>query len=257
MLKLSSIAAAIERRRKPLTVFFRDDDIGWANEKLAALCNRFAHFDAPLDLAVIPGSLDGDTANDVIRIIREYSQILGLHQHGYTHTNHQHSGRKCEFGNSRSFEEKSRDIALGRERLHKILGELIDPIFTPPWNRCTADTCEILVEQEFLALSRIAGSEEIEHSGLVDISATLDWNKWQLIGSVNPTSGGDRVTKGFEQLETVGVMLHHEQLTEPDLDRLSAFIELLKNSERVEFRPMMQLCESIARTKEGCDNDLV
>ena len=36
----------------------------------------------------------------------------------------------------------------------QLLGERVDPFFTPPWNRCTRDTGEVLVELGFTLLSR-------------------------------------------------------------------------------------------------------
>ena len=46
------------------------------------------------------------------------------------------------------------DIAAGQARLRELLGERVDPFFTPPWNRCTRDTGEVLVELGFTLLSR-------------------------------------------------------------------------------------------------------
>ena len=76
---------------------------------------------------------------------------VGLHQHGLAHVNHEREGRKCEFGPSRDAAAQRRDIADGRERLAALLGDRVDPIFTPPWNRCTADTGAVLAELGFAA----------------------------------------------------------------------------------------------------------
>ena len=59
---------------------------------------------------------------------------LGLHQHGYDHTNHETEGKKQEFGPARPADAHRRDIQTGRDRLRDLLGDAFDPIFTPPWN---------------------------------------------------------------------------------------------------------------------------
>ena len=55
---------------------------------------------------------------------------------------------------SRSRDEQCADIAAGQERLRELFGDRLDPFFTPPWNRCTRDTGECLVELGFTLLSR-------------------------------------------------------------------------------------------------------
>ena len=63
-----------------------------------------------------------------------------VHQHGLAHVNHEPDGRKFEFGPSRTHEEQRADIEAGRRLLAERLGDAVEPIFTPPWNRCTRDT---------------------------------------------------------------------------------------------------------------------
>jgi len=43
----------------PVRFFFRDDDVGWDDERLWALLDRFARGATPVDLAVIPAMLTG------------------------------------------------------------------------------------------------------------------------------------------------------------------------------------------------------
>src|SRR3954467_1577014 len=83
---------SLDRSEAPVDVFFRDDDAGWADERLLELIDRFAAHGLPLDLAVIPMELSAVLAE------RLAERPVGLHQHGYAHTNHQLEGRKCEFG---------------------------------------------------------------------------------------------------------------------------------------------------------------
>ena len=97
---------------------------------------------------------------------------VGIHQNGFAHVNHEREGRKCEFGPSRGFAAQREDIAAGQERLRELLGERLDPFFTPPWNRCTADTGAALVELGFAGLSREHRAEPL--GVLPEVSVHLD-----------------------------------------------------------------------------------
>ena len=74
---------------------------------------------------------------------------IAVHQHGLAHANNEPEGRKHEFGPSRSYEEQRRDIESGRALLRERLDGVLEPIFTPPWNRCTRDTALCLAELGF------------------------------------------------------------------------------------------------------------
>src|SRR3954447_12154104 len=145
---MNLLGSALDDAAGPVEVFFRDDDAGWGDARLLRLADVFAFHGLPLDLAVIPAELTPRLAGE----LRE--RPGGLHQHGYAHLNHQREGRKCEFGSDRSRAQQEADIAAGRERLTELLGDRLDAIFTPPWNRCTRDTAEALVALGFAALSR-------------------------------------------------------------------------------------------------------
>ena len=125
---------ALDARPDPLSVFFRDDDVGWGDAALFRLCDVFEEFAIPLDLAVIPSA----ATPALLERLSARARRLDLHQHGYAHVNHEPEGRKSEFGAARSVAAQYADIAHGRELLMAVLGDRVQPIFTPPWNRCTA-----------------------------------------------------------------------------------------------------------------------
>jgi predicted deacetylase len=251
MHELDALAAALAARSRPVDVFFRDDDAGWGSDQLSTLCETMSEAGVDLDLAVIPAALEGSTAIHITRLARQFASILNFHQHGYAHCNHQAQGRSCEFGSDRNSEQQHRDISLGQERLQDVLGASLDPVFTPPWNRCSEATCKALAELEFRAISRIAGSVDINHFGLADISVAIDWQKKR--------RGVPLTWSGFCQYaqhhllnsDVVGVMLHHEHLGGPDLSRLRSFIACLRDSGNVRFRSMLQILDSDCREQRG------
>ena len=251
MRNLDALGAALSARLEPVTVFFRDDDAGWANDQLSILCETMSEAGVDLDVAVIPATLDSSTTTHIARLARQFASILNFHQHGYSHTNHQTEGRNCEFGSDRDIEQQRRDIGLGQAQLQDALGALLDPVFTPPWNRCTSDTCKVLTELDFRAISRIAESARINHYGLADISVAIDWQKKRRGVPLSWSEFCQYAQHYLLSSDVVGVMLHHEHLTGSDLSLLCRFIACLRDSGKVRFRSMLQIVDSDCLGEKG------
>jgi predicted deacetylase len=213
--------------------FFRDDDVGWRGDRLRELLDLFAELGLPLDMAVIPIELDGPAALDLRERIEAAGGRLGVHQHGYRHANHEPDGeRKCEFGPARAREAQLRDIAAGRDLLDAKLGELVEPIFTPPWNRCTAATGSCLVELGFQVLSREAKAEPLGTAGLQELPVSVDWLKRKDGERLSPEAIAELGAGAVERGAPVGVMLHHAEMDAAELDAAAELLELLAEHER-------------------------
>jgi peptidoglycan/xylan/chitin deacetylase (PgdA/CDA1 family) len=229
---MNLLGNALDQSPAPVSVFFRDDDAGWDDARLLALIDRFAHHGLPLDLAVIPTELSPTLA----QALRE--RPVGLHQHGYAHVNHQREGRKCEFGSDRSRAQQQQDIAAGRERLRELLGDRLDPFFTPPWNRCTRDTGEALVALGFAALSREHRAEPL---GLLpEVPVHLD------VARLPPGELDARFAALVAAGGPVGVMFHHAVMEPGDFARTDALLGLLAGHGNVAPRTMAQLVRAAA-----------
>jgi peptidoglycan/xylan/chitin deacetylase (PgdA/CDA1 family) len=221
------LRTALDEAPAPVEVFFRDDDAGWGDERLLELIARFEATGLPLDLAVIPAELTPRLAET----LRE--RPVGLHQHGYAHVNHQREGRRCEFGSDRSRAQQQDDIARGRERLRELLGDRLDPFFTPPWNRCTRDTGEALVALGFAALSREHRAEPL---GLLpEVAVHLD------MARLTPEELDARFAAHVRAGGPVGVMFHHAVMEDADLGRAAALLELLASHANVAPRTLAEL----------------
>jgi peptidoglycan/xylan/chitin deacetylase (PgdA/CDA1 family) len=225
---LEPVAAALDAAPAPVEVFFRDDDAGWADERLLELLDRFAAAGLPLDLAVIPAA----TTPQLGRELRARERV-GLHQHGLAHVNHEREGRKCEFGPSRPHERQRADIAAGRERLRELLGDRLQPIFTPPWNRCTADTGRALAELGFAGLSREHRADPLGIPGLPEAPVHVDWVR------LEPAELAARMAAQISDGGPLGVMLHHEVM--PDMDPVGELLALVADHDRALPRPMIEL----------------
>src|ERR1041385_1930504 len=172
---LRPVREALDRMQYPAKMFFRDDDCGWGDDRLLLLLDIFADFDLPVDLAAIPTALNPALAQKLSRRIAAHPDRLRIHQHGYAHINHEPDGKKCEFGSARDHQSQRSDIENGQRLLAELLGAQPDPIFTPPWNRCTAITAQCLAELGFQALSRDSHAEAFEILGVCELPIAIDW----------------------------------------------------------------------------------
>lgn len=229
---LHPITLALEAAPADPILFFRDDDGGWDDARLAALLDRFERAAAPIDLAVIPQELHEGLAAELRRRHDATGGLLGLHQHGYAHLNHQTEGRKCEFGPGRAAADQARDLAAGRERLQAAFGARLDPIFTPPWNRCTADTTAALRALGVQVLSRDAGAQPIDLHGLAELPVAVDWCKRIDERRATPAEQAARIAAALARHGTVGIMLHHPVMDDGELDALDRILALLKSQGR-------------------------
>jgi hypothetical protein len=221
----SPVRSALDEAPELVRFFFRDDDAGWRDDRLRELLELFDG--TPLDVAVIPAALSEELAAELLR-----RPGVRLHQHGWSHENHEPEGRKHEFGPSRGRAAQRADIERGRERLAALLGDRLDPIFTPPWNRCTLDTGACLVELGFRALSREARAEPLGVPGLAEIPVRVDWAK------------PDREARLAEAIRgggVCGVMFHHAVMEAADMRAAAELLALLAGHSRARCVAMMDL----------------
>jgi peptidoglycan/xylan/chitin deacetylase (PgdA/CDA1 family) len=221
---LETVRYALDKRERPVALFFRDDDAGWRTDRLRALLDLFAEFALPVDLAVIPAALDRTLADELAE------RPVGLHQHGLAHLNHEANGRKFEFGPSRDRLVQRDDIEAGARRLQQLLGGRVDPIFTPPWNRCTADTGRCLVELGFAALSREHKAEPLNLAGLREVPIHVDWCK---------PDRAERLAAAIDKGGPTGLMFHHAEMDAVERARAADLLALLAVHRNARARRMI------------------
>lgn len=244
---LTPVRAALNTRERPIEIFFRDDDAGWDDERLFDLLDCFQAFELPLDLAVIPQATTHKLAEALLARWRTAPAMLGLHQHGYSHDNHETQGRKCEFGESRSNERQYRDLKTGKLQLEQLLAPALDRIFTPPWNRCSQATADSLVRLGFQALSRNRGAAVLNTGTLQEIPVAIDWCGIRVQSAQPWLALGHLLTDVLHQQhpEPLGIMLHHAVMDSEDLDHLQALLRLLNAHPNVHCRLMRDFLRPI------------
>lgn len=236
---LDSLRVALDSQSSLVPTFFRDDDAGWNDDELRWMLDEFNRWTVPIHLAVIPAAV----TPRLVKMLQQRIPSAGihLHQHGSSHTNHESIGRKCEFGASRKYRLQFDDLQYGQRRLLHEFGDRIEPLFTPPWNRCTLDTGRALLELGFTTLSRDHTAAPLGLPGLSEVAVNVDWFA---------SSHGRRI--GFEPLgarmahlvtsgEPLGVMLHHGVTAAEDRVRLSELLQLFTHHPKVVFQPIIKV----------------
>ena len=159
---------------------------------------------------------------------------LRLHQHGFAHVDHERSGRKWEFGPARSRAAQRRDIVAGRERLAELLGDAVDPVFTPPWNRCTATTGHCLAELGFRVLSRESRAPPLGIAGLREVPVHVDWVR------LAPPDAAERLAAAIRSGAPAGVMFHHAEMDAVSRAAASALLALVAAHDRARPRSLLE-----------------
>lgn len=221
---LMPVGQTLDRLVQPADLFFRDDDCGWSDDRLLLLLDIFADFGFPVDLAAIPAALNSALAQKLSRRMAAHPERLRIHQHGYAHLNHEPAGKKCEFGPARDYISQRHDIESGQHRLAELLGAAPDPIFTPPWNRCTAVTARCLAELGFQVLSRDSHAAQFGGSGLVELPIAVDWFAQRKKVRLDRIEWGKLLAAKLQSEASIGIMLHHAVM---DADEMQALAQLL------------------------------
>ncbi len=237
---LDPIRVALDRVSSDLTVFFRDDDAGWEDEKLFRLLDIVSTYQTPIALAAIPTAVSRHLAAELRSMQTAKASPVSVHQHGYAHVNHEPVGRKSEFGASRPRDLQRRDLSDGKRRLEDLLACALPPIFTPPWNRCSRDTADCLVELDVRVLSRDLSAERFALASLLEVPISLDWSGRHGVRR-GPIAWGETIARAIVPGATVGIMLHHAVMTADDHRMVSDLLEALTARQSISVRHMVDI----------------
>jgi hypothetical protein len=227
------IAATLERllaeacdragTKAPVPVFFRADDIAVPGKQFVRLMTLFKACRTPLSLAVVPAWLSRLRWRQCRKLAGGMPELWCWHQHGWRHANHEKEGKKQEFGRARPLSAIAADISRGRKRMRSLLGEEFYPVFTPPWNRCSLETLQVLAAKGYRAVSRMQGSLPKAPDRLFDLQVNLDLHTRR---DLKPDDGWLRLAAELKQAVVsgrCGIMIHHRRMNDAAFD----FLEIL------------------------------
>jgi hypothetical protein len=199
-----------------------------------ALLDVTEALELPLDVAVIPRALRRALARELLR------RPVALHQHGYEHVSHETEGRTCEFGVSRSAAAVRVDLVHGRALLEDLLGDAVQPIFTPPWNRCSADTgCELA--RLGWVLSRESRAEQLDVPGLHELPIDVDWHAKRRGVFLTRDEVGAQIAAALAGGGPVGLLFHHAAMDDDERREASRLLALLARHPAVRPVAMAEL----------------
>ena len=224
---------------RAVNVFFRDDDVDEDETTLRRMLAIFAQKNVPVICGVIPAKL----TNECVKLLAKFPTTTEIVQHGWQHVNHELTGRKCEFGSSRSFDEQCADIARGQARLHEAFGNHWFPAFIPPWNRCTPQTYQALEQLGFRVLSQLRSDAPlITGFAWQEVSVTLDLYRWKDGATLKPQAELlQAIAQQFMQPQPIGIMLHHKVMNDEAFLFLEQLLEVLRQSSKVRFHTFESL----------------
>jgi hypothetical protein len=225
---LNPVAAALDGAGGPVPFFFRDDDAGWDEDALWALLDVFAAAGVPVDVAAIPAAVGPACGRELAG--RAAAGLVRVHQHGRTHVNHEPAGRACEFGPSRFPRRQALDVIEGREMLEDRLGRAVEPVFTPPWNRCTPATADAALAGGHTVLSRDVSAGRLDVPGLAEVPISVDWSARRKGVALPPGARGAAIAERLAAGAPVGVMLHHAVLDAAERQEVRRLLDLVAGS---------------------------
>jgi peptidoglycan/xylan/chitin deacetylase (PgdA/CDA1 family) len=239
---LIQLEIQLAARTTPLHVFFRDDDADEDVPPLRRLLHLFQHWQTPLNLAVIPGRLTQAGRALLLQSITATPALIELNQHGWQHLNHERTGRKCEFGPSRSLAEQVADLAQGQARMTEAFGSDWHPVFVPPWNRCTETTAQALDRLGFRVLSRDASEAAFSTRKFCEVPVTLDLFRWRGGAQLRPaTELVEALCQQVHASAPIGVMLHHKVMDDAAFDFIEALLHVCQRFPVVQCHTFEQL----------------
>jgi hypothetical protein len=243
-LGMQAVMSALDTVDSPVSFFIRDDDTGWNDERLFALLDCTRSVGVPIDLAVIPQATGLALAAELRAWVDDANRLVGLHQHGHAHSNHEPMGRKCEFGAARDLDAQRADLVTGRQHLQDLFESRLDTHFTPPWNRCSSATPTLLATLGYTGLSR--DRTAAPQSALPELPIDVDWCKHQrqaeARGTHHDAASGDAialdVAARVRSGATVGLMLHHAVMSDMELRRLQTWLACWSQHPKARWQPM-------------------
>jgi len=245
---LDPVSGALDEATEPVDLFVRDDDVGWQDVRLWRLLDLFEEHALAIDLAVIPMELSPRLARQLQARSDSEQLVISWHQHGFAHANHESTERKHEFGPSRPGWLQRRDIVEGKARMRDLLGDS-DPIFTPPWNRCTQTTGQCLVELGFEALSRESRAESLAIPRLAEVPVNVDWFAHRKGVRLSRMDLGKVLAKVIRRSGRVGLMLHHTEMNGADREAANQLLSLCAGHDSVRSRAMLELVRQAKNSK--------
>ncbi|MEZ5225758.1 MAG: hypothetical protein R2710_03530 [Acidimicrobiales bacterium] len=132
-------------------------------------------------------------------------------------------------------------MATGWGRLSDMLGDALDPVFTPPWNRCAGALGDVLVDIGIGVLSRDLSAGRIGTPGLAEVPIAVDWFAAPKGSERTAATLADALASSMAGPGPVGIMLHHAVTSNEELAAIADLVTLLVRHPRTRLTSIVQL----------------
>ena len=229
-------------RKKPLELWWRDDDAGDPIDPLAKLIEISESLDAGLALAAVP-----DWLSEVAVERIGQSEPICILQHGWCHKDHSEPGaKKIEFGGSLDSQMGLQQLKAGGKVLASQFGEKFVPAFVPPWNRIEDRFLALLTNIPFKGISTFGDDNRGRAYGLAQINTHVDVIDWRGTGSF---VGLSRIVDDLIVASTrwpdqaIGLLTHHAAMDQVALTEAGELIAQVRAHPNViwwDFRDLVR-----------------
>ena len=222
-----------------IDIWWRDDDAGRDCARLDALLALAGQSRRPLALAVVPAWLEPPVTTKIAAC-----DVFVL-QHGWAHADHAaDDSRMIELGGTLGAAACRDRLARGKAILEQAFGERFLPVLVPPWNRIDGYCLEIAAELGYSAVSTFADDTRALDHGLAQVNTHVDLIDWQHGRRMKPLvelrAEIDRLVAD-PALGRLGVMSHHLDMTQADLDALEQLFDYVDTITRCRWPSPAQL----------------
>ncbi|NNM74890.1 hypothetical protein [Enterovirga aerilata] len=240
-MNLAPVRAVLDRAADDgarLEFWWRDDDAVAGTGELDRLLALARRFGAPVAVAAIPARI-GPSLPERLR----QEPGCRLLVHGFSHANHAAPGRKsAEFGDDRPVEALSADAALALGMMRKAAGDLLLPVFVPPWNRIAPALAEALGAQGYAGLSAFGPRHRLPGIAVVNTHLDpVDWRGTRSALAPERLAGALERALAREDAGPIGLLTHHLMFDEALWRLTEAVAELLADHPAVTFPDLAAL----------------
>ena len=229
-------------KTKKVNFWFRDDDVGVANDELKEMLYYFSKKNINLLLAAIPSKMDVF----IKEVLSEFDNYL-IGQHGYSHINYSKT-EAAEFTSDRDTLVVKNEIEHGNKILEELFGKKYIKVFIPPWFEIDDNTHKIINELEYLAISNFWSNNKNKY-GINEINCQVDLINWENAW----TFGGEEfvlnqlikeISNCNDDNVNIGILLHHERMGKVAYQFLECFLNFIEGKANiVDFNMVLKIFE--------------
>lgn len=207
------------KRKRYLTIWFRDDDVGVFSEKFKNLDNMFRESGLCIYYSVIPNKLD----NEVTQIINS-NDNASVFQHGYNHDNNSESNL-CELCLHPNIDFTINKVLESRSLLQKLFNSKFLNILSPPYN-CIDEYCQSKLKDYYQGCSTYKYNKTLFEHMINPNCDIVDWNK-------ECDNQYDYIYNQIEKVQgdCLGILIHHQYFTKETFEIIQEILNFIKHNQ--------------------------